>query len=222
MKKIIIFMILSLIIGSMSVFADGFTIHKGWNLVSNQILEEIPNEPSLDTIFLFNPLNKNYVSFSENGRDKVDSLLSSMDNLYGSEDLYVYSTPFWYYSDKEIGLDLNLDSSFSYPSYFGELSSYGKLFSGWNLITVTSPLTSENFDWGDCEVSRIFFWGSENQKWFEYESTPNKMPTEKIREDIIREPNFFLGKGLTVKVIEDCSLNFERTSDIPQVPSLPN
>lgn len=177
---------------------------KGWNLIyglGNPLwLSGGTIEPSnIKAIYALDYTTQTYVRVYPNPEKKLKDL---------REDYLLSVTAFWVYSDKA--------GSSSYYSFEPFPLNERRLTKGWNMIGLTDNMRmgySEVFFKdikGDCEVERAYLYlGEENRPWMDFTQVGE------IDSRVI-------GKGIIIKVANDCKLGSQK-AEIPTVPpALPN
>lgn len=177
---------------------------QGWNLIQGFAdtsfivggTQGTANSQSyIKAIFVFNPINKEYVRIYPNPeRSSVEALGPSILQL-----------PFWVYSSKG-------GESMSYQTQ--KLETFGMTWpTGWNFISISNEMVGKSiFDVkGNCNIEKAYLWMS-TQEW-----------SFNLIEDTTA-PDLFsssdVGKGLIIKVSSECKLGLTQTQITPP-PAIP-
>ncbi len=219
MKKRIIFGLLVLI--SLGVFVNAsmtileeyttgnkYTVEihvkKGWNLIAGVYHANTLDENSeikrddIKAIWYYSPLKKEYLNIHPNLNDEE---FEEDISYFGSDDA-IMTSAMWVYSEKS--------GSLKYSTIRYDKLDERKLVKGWNFVTITPDMDRYEFQelTENCNVLSSYVWWSERQSW----------------ESIYPETEFedsevsIWGKGMIVKVSDDCTLGLHGENDPPELP----
>jgi len=194
--------------GETSVDTKDTTINiqfqKGWNLVGmwtlDDSLKELIDNNNLEYVFIFDNLNKNYVQLAPNRESgKLDSIIGP-----GTRPGYFLNAGVWVYVDEDY---LFSPQSIDDPASIDVL----KMERGWNIFSITPDMIGKSLNdiEGDCQITSAYLWDSENQQWG---TIFNLMDDREILET-----EGGVGRGLVIKVNEDCQLSSSSTTP-PAIP----
>jgi len=239
MKKVICIIIMALMFGIITASAQNSeTLHigKGWNLISASLFDEIykiiSDRDNTEALFLYNPETKEYLIHT-NEHPLYEEDLAELVVSYADGDVVgiVWSGvgSMWYYSTESFDLSISqspnynllknplewIDDNKRNFGHWVEKFSRTEIRKGWNLIGVNGLMVENSIlDFkGDCTVSKIYFFDSDEQKW-------GGGKLEGSWDDPL--PPWFLGRGMAIKVDDNCQFDFTESSDIPELPSLPD
>jgi len=189
---------------------------KGWNLVQGILNPEWiqTNSDSIKAIYAFNPTTDEYVRFyPEPENDKI------------GETNFAWSTwgrfgALWVYSEK--------DFNSNYWKFENFPLAQTPLFSGWNFIGITSDMLDKSLGSirGSCDIQKYAYWDNDYQRW--ETSTPETLADQMPAGanigwyDIVMFEQFQLGEGILFKVSSDCTLGASGSSNVPELPNIPN
>tara|TARA_B100001971_G_C18074522_1_gene474897 strand:- start:140 stop:784 length:645 start_codon:yes stop_codon:yes gene_type:complete len=179
------------------------TVHlsQGWNLISGTVIEDGILEDSdiglndIDAMWYYSPLQKKYLEVYPN---------TDWDKINQDDEDFVLTNAMWIYS-KDSG-NIKYSTLEDYPSL-----ETRQLYSGWNLVSMTPDMveSQENQDLtfeeitGSCNVEKAYYFFGGNWMLF----------------DMPEMDSTLLGKGMAIKVTENCKLGKTGSSTIP--PALP-
>lgn len=147
--------------------------------------------------FLLNPVTQKY--FQAYPWDSKD------ESLVGKEEYYL-GTAMWVYIKEPTQIKY-------YLHQMPQLKDI-KLYSGWNFIGVTPEFAAKSINEvkGSCDVSKVFFFNSEED---ETEAGTNwkEIPLD------AKLPPEIAGFGLVVKVANDCQLSEDSGISPPSIPN---
>lgn len=177
---------------------------KGWNLIGmwalDDSLSELINNKSVEYVFIFDNLNKNYVQLAPNRESgKLGSILGP-----GIRPGYFLNAGVWVYVEEDY---LFSPQSIDDPTSIDVL----KMERGWNIFSITPDMIGKSLNdiEGDCQITSAYLWDEDNQQWGTIFNLMND-------RDIL-ETEGGVGKGLVVKVNEDCQLSTASTTP-PAIP----
>ncbi len=214
MNKRVVFIFLFLILSSSLTVAatmvadnEKYTItvelNKGWNLIpailpDKGILPDSQIKSSdIKVVWYYSPIQKKYLQVYPN-----------MDKGFANEDDdFVLTNAFWVYSNKA---DTLVYSTLEDYPPIGDR----QLFSGWNLVSMTPDLVEgpQNPDLtleeikGNCNIIKEFY-------FFDGQWVLFNMP---------EMDSTLLGKGMAIKVTDNCKLGKKGISNPPQLPEQTN
>ena len=199
---------------------DKVSVVEGWNLINedsltairlSQLNSKFNYESDFVAIYSYYPILNQY--FREKPRidytSTVKDFISNYSEAYAELVFGQQGKALWVYSN--YSGDLYHKSESIDKIAIQEVN----LFKGWNLMVTPKPIYANL--WNECSVQKIYFWFEEDQKWYDV----LKEEDEKL-EDVLNSNNF-VGRGMAVKIVEDCVLNkiiLEETK-IPSVPTIP-
>tara|TARA_Y100000310_G_scaffold253708_1_gene260635 strand:- start:230 stop:1186 length:957 start_codon:yes stop_codon:yes gene_type:complete len=177
---------------------------KGWNLIGmwtlDDSLSELIDNKNVEYVFIFDNLNKNYVQLAPNWESgKLGSILGP-----GTRPGYFLNAGVWVYVEEDY---LFSPQSIDDPASIDVL----KMERGWNIFSITPDMIGKSLNdiEGDCQITSAYLWDEDNQQWgtiFNLMDDRNILETEGG-----------VGKGLVVKVNEDCQLSTASTTP-PAIP----
>jgi hypothetical protein len=222
-KKLILPISLMLLVG-LVVFVSaarnwegevGASISNGWNLVYGLAepsqLEAGSLEPShIKAIYAFIPQTQEYFRmWPSPSFEDVENLKS----IISEEELA--QTAFWVYSDKTVEGELN---GMAHGTEYGlneKIIPYNEraIYQGWNFIGVTLDMRGIKINdaKGDCNILKICDYARQN--W-------DCLSGEDIGTHTFADQNSDIGKGLVIKVSDNCKLG-TIGGNIPPAPELP-
>ncbi|MFA5855736.1 MAG: hypothetical protein WC867_00110 [Candidatus Pacearchaeota archaeon] len=211
MKKEVIFiliivMLINLISASSQINNNtlNIDIKKGWNLIPTYSwkLENINSNIKMSNFsygFIFDNLKNKYILVYNNGwvNDKNEDILI----IDGLEDYYIRSS-MWIYSEIDGEYLLNWGENDSYLNF--KINNYN-LKKGWNFIFISPAMVDKNIlSFSDeCKFNKIFSY--QNDLGY-----TNMLIDKRLVEE--RISNVDLGKGLLIKVEEDCNFKINETN----------
>jgi hypothetical protein len=212
MKKLFGILMLMIIGLSGTAYAEDFQINKGWNLISGTVLLNLYNELEIESVnkntFYLNPYNKKYETLNE-----IQS--SDFFEDFNSDDNFILNSGLWYYSENYYNFKEDISS------FEGPIENPYKLKKGWNQISISSnwiydsnsnhePLNLAQIK-GSCSIEKMYIFEHVSQEWHNLELNSFELYQE------------FFGMGMAIKILDDCSLNYERenTNSI-NPPALPS
>ena len=179
-------------------------VFKGWNLVYGlQSPEQVDSAwragVNVKAIYGFDPTTQKYILVYPS-----DKPVSISDELAASA--------FWVYSDYTPSTSSDAPKNiFEYDIHDEVLSRATKnLYTGWNFVGIIPNMVDKKLDdiRGNCEISKVYFWNSQTQKWVESETWQVFSRVQ-------------IGMGIIVKVSNSCVLNMGEAG-ITQPPAIPN
>jgi len=192
----------SMVKNSKGVYEAEVYLSEGWNLISGTIPEDgiLPDSDvklsNIKAVWYYSPLQKKYLQVHPNTNFNWDAIQQDDDDFVLTNAMFVYS-------DKA-GL-------FKYSTLEDYPSDGRQLYSGWNLVSMTPDMIedSENPDLtfeeikGNCEVEKAYYFFDGDWVLF----------------DMPEMDSTLLGKGMAIKVSQNCKL--EKTGSSTTPPSLP-
>ena len=189
--------------GETSVDTTGTNINiqfqKGWNLIGmwtlDDSLSELVNNKSVEYVFIFDNLNKNYVQLAPNRESgRLNSILGpgTRPGYFLNAGVWVYVKEDYLFSPQSIDDPVSIDVL--------------KMERGWNIFSITPDMIGKSLNdfKGECEITSAYLWDSENQEWGTIFNLMN--------DRNILETEGGIGKGLVIKVNEDCQLYSSSTT----------
>ena len=177
---------------------QNYHFFKGWNLVQGILNPEWvqSNSKNIRAIYAFNPITKEYVRFYPNPENnKIGETNYQWEFLASIGAL-------WVYSDK--------DFTSNYWKFADSPLTSIPLYTGWNFIGIASDMKGQKINdiKGSCNIVKVCDYS--RQSW--------DCISEDIGDHTFGDQDSDIGKGLVVKVSNDCKLG----ESISQVPQLPN
>lgn len=186
---------------------QNFQFVKGWNLVQGILNPEWiqTNSNNIKAIYAYNPTTDEYVRFypePENNKIGETNFAWSTWGRFGA---------LWVYSEN--------DFNSNYWRFENFPLEQTPLFSGWNFIAFTPEMSGQTFNQikGDCNINDIYLWNYVGQEWSD-EASPKRQISnldKPIDDD-------FEGYGFIIKVSSDCKLGTSGSSNVPELPNIPN
>ncbi|MDO8468127.1 MAG: hypothetical protein Q7S56_04245 [Nanoarchaeota archaeon] len=210
MKKLVLLICLILLIGLTGfVLADNFNIHyriavdEGWNLlqgfgayslVSNFITGGDITNQDVVAIFAYLPNENKYVRIYPKPEVKVD-------------DEVLLNSAFWVYLKKSGWIEYNVEEEWA-------SANNRNMIAGWNFVGITPDmLRLKVSDWkGDCNIEKI---AGYQRGWEVFDA--NEFDIHVIT---LADQEQDLGRGVIVKVLDNCKLGTSGSSVNP--PIIPN
>ena len=205
-KKIILSIAFVIILASaVFVMADNFNIHykvysdEGWNilqgfgaysLISNFVSGDVTNTDVL-AVYAYLPDENKYARVYPNPEIKVD-------------DEELLNSAFWVYLKKGGWIEYDVEEEWAH-------ADNKQLKSGWNFVGITKDIYRLQVkDWkGTCNVEKI---AGYQRGWGVVDTNVNERTLADQEQD--------LGRGMIVKVSNDCTLKVNSGSNVapPQIP----
>lgn len=197
-----------------------YKLLKGWNLVHFELSTKAADASDGEStyFFLFDPFEKEYVggTIETLEDDKTISRIRKITSLYGDnidDDLYIHTVATWIYLKEDIAIDLTGFHDIRHWDDFldSEVAPF-KLFKGWNLVPVNPLMQGKTLEdiKGDCDIVKSFLWLDIVQDWI-------KIPYENVPLDDAF-PSDSIGRGLAIKVDDNCKFDFLGSSNVPEPP----
>tara|TARA_Y100000034_G_C6786767_1_gene351992 strand:- start:250 stop:894 length:645 start_codon:yes stop_codon:yes gene_type:complete len=214
MKEKIILSIAILSLLSLAIFVSAATMEEkgsgyevtvhlsqGWNLIAGTVIEDGISENSdiglndIDAMWYYSPLQRKYLEVYPN---------TDWDGINQDDEDFALTNAMWIYS-KDSG-NIKYNTLEDYPPLESR-----QLYSGWNLVSMTPDMieSQENPDLtfeeitGDCNVEKAYYFFDGNWVLF----------------DMPEMDSTLLGKGMAIKVTQNCKLGKTGSSTTP--PALP-
>lgn len=204
-------------------FVSQITLFEGWNLISYEGFDEIMNqlenngeENKLKAIWLFNPIDQEYVSWDEFTKEPYftskwkpfkEANLESFfrdSNKLNSYSVWVYfdgSEESFYVSTKHyvVGVNTNAD--------YAERNNLIKtpLYKGWNFLSIEPEMIFLSNDEAVEETFGELFVGCDIENMYYFDTSENawKWMMNMLDDSMSYEG---IGNGFIVKVSDDCTL----------------
>jgi hypothetical protein len=200
-KKILFSISLMILVGLIVVVSantNEFKIEKGWNLIS---LDAISGGSNLDydlvsAMWFYDLKSKEYIQiFPENEMQELAR------KGIGPSEMEIAHSSIWLYSKSFQSIQRGNLRILSLEDFV--------LNNGFNFININSNMIGRSLNEvkGSCEIEKVYFWNSVNQKWFEFSLS-----------ELIDEG--YIGLGLVIKVTSDCTLGTPTEGTNP--PGLPS
>jgi len=183
-------------------------VDKGWNLVLlfdvNEILPDSEiTESDIAAVYVFDPFEKRYLQFYPN--NEVERLPENTELKKEENSPFYINSAVWLYSRKKGTLKFRRFDVIDLEDM--------KLKGGWNFLGLTDHFYRKSINdiKGDCEVEKFYGWNSATQSW--------EGPFEEQYSDyVLADTEGDLGKGLLIKVREDCNLGLQQPQQPPELP----
>ena len=214
-KNIIILLaLLLMIVTVVSAIPKQFTVREGWNLVTFQVIDQIPTQFSEDykiRLYFLDPNTKEYVGGT------IKEAESSLLGLSESEFLL---SGFWIYTNTDFDVNVRIKdkNDVGEARELQELNDFfdsqeQHLNEGWNLLAIHELMLDNTLEdvKGTCNFQSVYHF--ERNQWF-------KQSDGDLIESFTQDS---IGHSLAVKVSDTCKLDFEEDSeedsDVPEFPS---
>lgn len=194
---------------------SSFTLKEGWNLISNDVIENLYHDRSaIDKLFqdggalyALNREDKKYYGSDESLSDAEADLERMYQDISDGDD-GVFAMGWWLYSPKEtfrlVDFEIPSDLRRNYQEAY-------HLRKGWNLTGITAIMLNKSLVSlkGTCNFLSVYNFQSE--AW-------RKQSDIDMGEKFTNDS---LGHALAIRVEDDCVFNFKGGSSIPNLPALP-
>jgi hypothetical protein len=163
-------------------------LREKWNLIAGiSFNEEVHPKSELNLDSIFN-------SYYYDAKFKKNIEIRPNYSVETTDVLSLYSNAFWVFSAVPGIIVYRVSPSFEYKSRLG---GYYKFYSGDNLISINDDMygNSLNEISGNCNIIEANFWDADKQNWTEIQLD---------QELDFESRNYLVGKGINVKVKEDC------------------
>ena len=198
-----------------------YKLLKGWNLVHYELAAKAADASEIKNIyfFLFDPFEKEYFGGASEYfvSNKANLRIEKIIGQYGNnvdDDLYIHTVATWLYLNEDIEIELTgFHEIRHWDDFLDSEASPFNLIKGWNLVPL-NPLMQRKFldDFkGDCNVERMYVFNSFNQKW-------DNLDFMVRGEGDFDKEDEELGRGLAMKVDNDCKFDFSGSSNVPDAP----
>lgn len=162
--------------------------------------------------YALNPIDKQfYGGVGQSGRT---SLTNGFQSMEGGGDDWFPAYGWFVYSDKQI-TDIPLGPAGNIPTLdqFGNLEIFYSLYKGWNTIGIAPVMDGYSIDElkGTCNILSAYVYEGDSG-WY-------KLPEQELTKKLDYRT---FGRGMLIKVADNCHFDFSRNSGKPQAPpSLP-
>ncbi len=193
-----------------------FTINvgRGWNLIPfpGATFEMIPIQ-DLDSFirarYVYLPVSNKYVEFYGGFNN------TELAEFQISRD-YLNLGAAWFYATENREITYMTNSNVLVTDFLP-----GKLYKGWNLMTIPPQFFDKSYGWGNCDIEKIYTWDEVGQKWSAWPMDRDPKLGKFLEE---ASEGDFIGYGVAIKVRDNCLAvsKIEGQGGTIAPPSIPN
>ena len=196
--------------GKVRAYEVEIQVSEGWNIISSGLTfaKGLPTlsedseikEENIKAVYVYSNKINEYIS---NYPEYDNRLYSATDYFHGDEQDIIGQANLIY---------VDKSGSLKYQTKGIKNIGYRNLFSGWNFLSITPDITGgKSLDdlKGNCQIEASYSFDITAQKW------------TGVSLDHQTFEDYDLGRGIIIKVIDDCTLQSSSSSQNISLPELP-